>query len=69
MHTHTHTHSVMSILADPYSQASLTFVDIGLEYGADTQGLTDFDNYEFTLPSQTQTTQSQTSQPTEQGNY
>lgn len=65
-YTHTQ-YSEMSGLADPYSQASLTFVDIGLDYGADTQGLTDFDSYEFTLPSQTQATQSQASQPTEQG--
>lgn len=40
--------------AEPYSQASLTFLDtdnIGLEFGGDTQG--EF-GYEFTLPSQTQ---------------
>ncbi len=55
-------------LAEPYSQASLTFVDdIGLGYGADTQGLTDFNDYEFTLPSQTQATQSQASQQPEPG--
>ena len=55
-------------LAEPYSQASLTFIDdVGLGYGADTQGLTDFDSYEFTLPSQTQATQSQASQPAEPG--
>ena len=55
-------------LAEPYSQASLTFVDdIGLSYGADTQGLTDFNDYEFTLPSQTQPTQSQASQLPESG--
>ena len=47
-------------LAEPYSQASLTFIDdVGLGYGADTQGLTDFDSYEAT--------QSQASQPAERG--
>ena len=47
--------STMASLAEPYSQAPLTFLDtdIGLEFGADTQG--DFEHYEFTLPSQTQT--------------
>ena len=54
--------------ADPYSQASLTFVDdVGLDYGPDTQGLTEFDNYMFTLPSQTQATQTQASQLTQNG--
>ena len=41
-------------VAEPYSQASLTFLDtdaIGLEFGGDTQG--EFE-YDFTLPSQTQ---------------
>ena len=51
-------------LPEPYSQATLTFldVDIGLEFGADTQG--DFENFEFTLPSQTQS-QTQHSQFTQ----
>ena len=54
---------------DPYSQASLTFVeDVGMpDYGADTQGLSEFDNYMFTLPSQTQATQTQSSQLTQNG--
>ena len=52
----------------PYSQSSLTFVDdVGLDYGADTQGLSEFDNYMFTLPSQTQATQTQSSQLTQNG--
>ncbi len=62
-----HPHTVaMASLAEPYSQASLTFLDtdIGLEYGVDTQG--DFDHYEFTLPSQSQT-QTQPSQLTQGG--
>lgn len=47
-----------------YSQAhSLTFVDeVGLDYGGDTQGIADYVYDEFTLPSQTQATQSQASQ-------
>lgn len=54
---------------DPYSQASLTFVeDVGMpDYGADTQGLSEFDNYMFTLPSQTQATQTQPSQLSQNG--
>lgn len=48
-----------------YSQPNLTFDDIGLDYGADTQGLTDFDHYEFTLPSQTQASQTQGSSLTQ----
>lgn len=51
----------------PYSQASLTFVeDVGLDYGPDTQGLTEYD-YMLTLPSQTQATQTQASQLTQNG--
>ncbi len=42
----------------------LTFVDeVGLDYGADTQGIGEYMYEDFTLPSQTQTTQSQASQP------
>ena len=68
LHTHTYTHiSVMnSILTvdEGYSQAhSLTFVDeLGLEYGGDTQGIGDYVYDDFTLPSQTQSSQSQVSQ-------
>ena len=51
-----------------YSQAhSLTFVDeVGLEYGGDTQGIGDYMYEAFTLPSQTQTSQSQATQNIEQ---
>lgn len=47
-----------------YSQVhNLTFVDdVGFEYGGDTQGIGDYVYDEFTLPSQTQATQSQASQ-------
>lgn len=47
-----------------YSQPnSLTFVDdVGLEYGGDTQGIPDYAYDDFTLPSQTQSSQSQPSQ-------
>ena len=47
-----------------YSQPqSLTFVDdVGLDYGCDTQGIQDYMYDEFTLPSQTQASQSQASQ-------
>lgn len=49
-----------------YSQThSLTFVeDVGLDYGGDTQGLNDYVYDEFTLPSQTQASQSQTTHQT-----
>ena len=63
-----HTYIYVQMSMDPYSQASLTFVeDVGLDYGADTQGLSEFDNYMFTLPSQTQATQTQASQLTQNG--
>jgi regulator of nonsense transcripts 1 len=51
-------------MTQSYSQQPLTFLDedIGL-YGADTQGVGDYDHYEdFTLPSQSQATQSVQSQ-------
>ena len=38
-------------LTDPYSQASLTFLDTEDHFGADTQP-TDFEYADFTLPSQ-----------------
>ena len=52
------------LTGDGYSQVhSLTFVDeVGLDYGGDTQGIVDYVYDEFTLPSQTQATQSQASQ-------
>lgn len=40
-----------SSLTDPYSQASLTFLDTEDHFGADTQP-TDFEYADFTLPSQ-----------------
>ena len=50
-----------------YSQPhSLTFVDdVGLDYGGDTQGIADYVYDDFTLPSQTQSSQSQPSQLTQ----
>ena len=50
-----------------YSQVnSLTFVDgVGLDYGGDTQGIPDYVYDDFTLPSQTQSSQSQPSQLTQ----
>ena len=47
-----------------YSQPqTLTFVDdVGLDYGGDTQGIADYIYDDFTLPSQTQASQSQASQ-------
>lgn len=43
-----------------YSQPhSLTFDEVGLEYGADTQGISDYAFEDFTLPSQTQSQASQ----------
>ena len=48
---------------ETYSQPhSLTFDDVGLDYGADTQGIPDYSFEDFTLPSQTQSSQSQASQ-------
>ncbi|XP_065905889.1 regulator of nonsense transcripts 1-like [Dysidea avara] len=46
----------MSGLTDPYSQGTLTFLDTDVDYGADTQG-TDFEYTDFTLPTQTQSSQ------------
>ena len=69
LHTHsihTTTSEMSSILTvdEGYSQAhGLTFVDeLGLEYGGDTQGIGDYVYDDFTLPSQTQSSQSQISQ-------
>lgn len=53
-----------SLTGEDYSQANLTFVDdeLGLAYGGDTQGIGDYVFDEFTLPSQTQASQSQATQ-------
>jgi hypothetical protein len=49
--------------AGAYSQPhSLTFDDVGLDFGGDTQGISDYAFEDFTLPSQTQSSQSQASQ-------
>lgn len=56
----------MSLRGEHYSQGPLTFLDTdnySVEYGGDTQGV-EFDHYNFTIPSQTQS-QTQASQLTQ----
>lgn len=60
----------MSLRGEHYSQGPLTFLDTdnySVEYGGDTQGA-EFDHYNFTIPSQTQSQiqASQLTQGTEQ---